>query len=178
MRFAHVADVQHDAVGRRHDAKAGVGEQREHRHRVAAGHVLPHHQEHDDQHAEDQRRFDAEPRQARRPRAALFGGAEIALDVTEALFEERLPPGDLDVLDRAEALLQQVQLLLIQLAFGFADALPRSTRHAQSARARAASTIATVTNVIGGAETISTAASARMITASARMLIAEPATSS
>ena len=66
---------------------------------------------------------------ARRPRAPLLGGAEIALDLAESLFEERLAAGDLDVLDRAEALLQQVQLLLIQLALGFADALPRPARH-------------------------------------------------
>ena len=41
-----------------------------------------------------------------------------------------------------------------------------------------ASTIATVINVIGGAETISTTDRAKMMTASARMLIADPATSS
>ncbi len=40
VRLAHVADVQHDAVGRRHDAEPGVGEEREHRHGVAAGDVL------------------------------------------------------------------------------------------------------------------------------------------
>ena len=40
------------------------------------------------------------------------------------------------------------------------------------------STIATVISVIGGAETSNTIDSARMITASARMLTADPATSS
>ena len=128
MRLAQVADVQHDAVGGGHDAESRVGEQREHRHDVAAGNVLSHHQEHDDQHAEDQRRLDAKARDARGPRAALLGRAEIALEMAKPLFEERLPAGDLDVLDRAETLLQQVQLLLIQRALGFADPFPRPAR--------------------------------------------------
>ena len=142
MRLAHVADVQHDAVGGRHDAESGIGEQRQHRHDVAAGDVLPHHQEHDDQHAEDQRRFDAEARQRRRPRAPLLGGAELALDVAEALLEERLAAGDLDVLDRAEALLQQVQLLLIQLRARIRRCAPTSGASARSAPAPAPRTIA------------------------------------
>ena len=91
--------------------------------------LLPHHQEHHDQHAEDQRRFDAEARQAGCHARRCLVRAESALDVAEALFEKRLAPGHLHVLDRAEALLQQVQLLLIQVALRLADALPRSPRH-------------------------------------------------
>ena len=126
MRLAHVADVQHDAIRGRHRSEAGIGEQREHRDDAGPRHTLPHHQEHDQQHADDERGFDAQPRQRRRPRASLFGGAEIALDVAKSFFEERLAAGDLDVLDRAKALVQQMQLLLIQLALRLADALPRS----------------------------------------------------
>jgi hypothetical protein len=128
MRLAQVADVQHDAVGRGYDAKPRIREQREHGHNVAAWDVLSHYQEHDHQHAEDQRCLDAKTSDARRPRTALLGVAKIALEMAKPLFEECLPAGDLDVLDRAEALLQQVQLLLIQRALGFADPFPRAAR--------------------------------------------------
>ena len=97
---------------------------------------------------------------AGRPRAPLLGGAEIALDAAESLFEERLAAGDLDVLDRAEALLQQVQLLLIQLRAPTRRCAPTSGASARSARARAPARSRPSTSVIGGAETSSTIASA------------------
>ena len=66
---------------------------------------------------------------------------------------------------------------MIQLPLGFADALPRPARMTIGI-STSAITSATVINVIGGAETISTTDRAKRMTASARMLTADPATSS